>query len=139
MPRSQPDFIIHLDLWSFDIDQQPPPGLLALVVPGLLSDLQLRASSPCTCINNYPAKKKGYWPATSFSPPFYAPHLFLTQTRHHKVSTSEIITFIFYVYLSQQFSQFLSKFIHAACYGSCDFTILPFIIYYLTSYHLFFT
>ena len=58
MPRSQPDFIIHLDLWSFDIDQQPPPGLLAQVVPGLLSDLQLRASSPCTCINNYPAKKK---------------------------------------------------------------------------------
>ena len=32
------------------------PGLLAQVVPGLLSDLQLRGSSPC--INNYPAKKK---------------------------------------------------------------------------------
>ena len=35
-----------------------PPGLLAQVVPGLLSDLQLRGSSPCTCINNYLAKKK---------------------------------------------------------------------------------
>ena len=32
------------------------PGLLAQVVPGLLSDLQFRGSSPC--INNYPAKKK---------------------------------------------------------------------------------
>ena len=32
-----------------------PPGLLAQVVPGHLSDLQLRGSSPC--INNYSAKK----------------------------------------------------------------------------------
>ena len=38
--------------------RRKPPGLLAQVVPGLLSDLQLRGSSPYTCINNYPAKKK---------------------------------------------------------------------------------
>ena len=41
---------------SLDNYFQVPLGLLAQVVPGLTSDLQLRGSSPC--INNYPAKKK---------------------------------------------------------------------------------
>ena len=41
---------------SLDNYLQVPLGLLAQVVPGLTSDLQLRGSSPC--INNYPAQKK---------------------------------------------------------------------------------